>query len=78
MLAVFKNNLYYGQSDLYDDVADGSIYYPFSVTRLEDCPSVLIETGYVTNDSECLKLIDTTNQQKLAAAIAQGVENSLV
>ena len=77
MLAVFKNNLYYGQSDLYDDVADGSIYYPFSVTRLEDCPSVLIETGYVTNDSECLKLIDATNQQKLAAAIAQGVENSL-
>ena len=78
LLAVFKNNLYYGQSDLYDDVADGAVYYPFSVTRLEDCPSVLIETGYITNDNECLKLIDVNNQQKLAAAIAQGVENSLV
>ena len=78
LLAVFKNNLYYGQSDLYDDVADGAVYYPFSVTRLEDCPSVLIETGYITNDNECLKLIDTTNQQKLAGAIAQGVENTLV
>lgn len=78
LLAVFKNNLYYGQSDLYDDVADGAVYYPFSVTRLEDCPSVLIETGYITNDNECLKLIDATNQQKLAGAIAQGVENTLV
>lgn len=77
LLTVFKNNLYYGQSDLYDDIADGAIYYPFSVTRLEDCPSVLIETGYVTNDNECLKLIDVNNQQKLAAAIAQGVESSL-
>ena len=77
LLGVFKNNLYYGQSDLYDDISDGSIYYPFSVTRLEDCPSVLIETGYVTNDNECLKLIDASNQQRLAAAIAQGVENSL-
>lgn len=77
LLAVFKNNLYYGQSNLYDDISDGANYYPFSVARLEDCPSVLVETGYVTNDSECLKLIDTANQQKLAAAIAQGIENSL-
>lgn len=77
LLSVFKNNLYYGQSDLYDDISDGALYYPFSVTRLEDCPSVLIETGYVTNDNECLKLIDATNQQRLASAIAQGVENSL-
>ena len=77
LLAVFKNNLYYAQSNLYDDIADGTVYYPFSVTRLEDCPAVLIETGYITNDSECLKLIDGTNQQKLANAIALGIEASL-
>lgn len=74
LLSTFKNSLYYGQSDLYDDISDGTVYYPFSVARLEDCPSVLIETGYVTNDSECLKLIDAGNQQKLANAIATGVE----
>ncbi len=77
LLDVFRNSLYYGRSDLYDDIADGSIYYPFSVTRLEDCPAVLIETGYVTNDSECLKLIDTANQQRLADAIATGIEMTL-
>lgn len=77
LLAVFKNNLYYGQSSLYDDIADGTVYYPFSVARLEDCPAVLIETGYITNDNECLKLIDTSNQQKLAGAIATGIEAAL-
>ena len=77
LLAVFKNNLYYSQSDLYDDISDGTLYYPFSVLRLEDCPSVLIETGYITNDNERLKLIDTANQQKLAEAIASGIESSL-
>lgn len=78
LLDVFRNSLYYGQSNLYDDIADGSVYYPFSVTRLEDCPSVLIETGYITNDSECLKLIDATNQQRLANAIADGIEASII
>lgn len=77
LLSVFKNNLYYGQSNLYDDISDGTVYYPFSVARLEDCPAVLIETGYITNDNECLKLIDTANQQKLAGAIAAGIEMAL-
>ena len=77
LLTVFKNNLYYGQTSLYDDISDGTAYYPFSVARLEDCPSVLVETGYVTNDNECMKLIDTSNQQKLANAIASGIELTL-
>jgi N-acetylmuramoyl-L-alanine amidase len=78
LLSVFRNNLYYGQSTIYDSLADGTAYYPFSVARLEDCPSVLIETGYITNDSECMKLIDANNQQKLANAIAVGIEQSLI
>ena len=78
LLSEFKNNLYYGQSNLYDSLADGTAYYPFSVARLEDCPSVLVETGYITNDSECMKLIDAGNQQKLANAIANGIEQSLI
>jgi N-acetylmuramoyl-L-alanine amidase len=77
LLNVFRNNLYYAQSSLYDDIADGTVYYPFSVARLEDCPAVLIETGYITNDNECLKLIDASNQQRLANAIAAGIEGSL-
>ncbi len=77
LLSVFRNNLYAGQSSLYGSLAGGTVYYPFSVTRLEDCPSVLIETGFITNDNECMKLIDSGNQQLLAEAIAKGIESSL-
>ncbi len=77
LLSVFRNNLYAGQSSLYGSLADGTAYYPFSVTRIEDCPSVLIETGFITNDSECMKLIDSGNQQLLAEAIAKGVESTV-
>ncbi len=75
LLSVFKNNLYYGNTSLYDDISDGTIYYPFSVARLEDCPSVLIEVGFVTNDNECYMLTQTSNQQLLASAIAEGIED---
>ncbi len=78
LLSVFKNNLYYGQTSLYDDIADGTIYYPFSVARLEDCPSVLVEVGFVTNDNECYMLTQTNNQQLLASAIADGIEDYVV
>ncbi len=78
MIKVFKNNLYYGQQELYDDLADGARYYPFAVTRIEDCPSVLIETGYVTNDAECYKLIESSTHQLFGQAIADGIEKTLL
>ncbi len=78
MIKVFKNNLYYGQQNLYDDLSDGARYYPFAVTRIEDCPSVLIETGYVTNDAECYKLIQSSTHQLFGQAIAAGVEKTLL
>lgn len=78
MIKVFKNNLYYGQQNLYDDLSDGARYYPFAVTRIEDCPSVLIETGYVTNDAECYKLIESSTHQLFGQAIATGIEKTLL
>ncbi len=78
MIKVFKNNLYYGQQSLYDDLSDGARYYPFAVTRIEDCPSVLIETGYVTNDAECYKLIQSSTHQLFGQAIANGIEKTVL
>lgn len=78
MIKVFKNSLYYGQQELYDDLSDGSMYYPFAVARLEDCPSVLIETGFVTNDNECYKLIQPSTHQLFGQAIASGIEKTLL
>lgn len=78
MLSVFKSTLYNGQANLYDTISDGTPYYPFSVTRLDECPSVLIETGYVSNNEECYKLIQSQNQQLLGEAIAKGIEKTVL
>lgn len=45
------------------------------VLNSPDIPSVLIETGYLTNPAEARKLNTAAFQQSLAGAIAQGVVN---
>lgn len=46
----------------------------FMVLRAPDVPSVLIETGFISNPRTEAKLRDKKYQQKLAAAIMQGVK----
>ena len=77
LLSVHRNHFYYGRQELYNELADNVQYYPFSVTRVEDCPSVLIEVGYMTNDEECYKLIDPSNQKLLGKAVADGIIKTL-
>lgn len=77
LLSVHRNHFYYGRQELYNELADNVQYYPFSVTRVEDCPSVLIEVGYMTNDEECYKLIDPSNQKLLGKAVADGIIRTL-
>ncbi len=77
LLNVHRNSFYYGRQELYNELADAVQYYPFGVTRIEDCPSVLVEVGYVTNDEECYKLIDTNNQKLLGKAVADGIVRTL-
>ena len=48
-------------------------YYPFYVTRVTDCPSILLENGFMTNDAELENLTDGAYTKKLARAIAKGV-----
>lgn len=45
----------------------------FVVLRSPDVPSMLIETGFITNPGEEKKLDDPDYRQRLASAIAQGV-----
>lgn len=54
--------------------SDGGVrYYPYKVTRLEECPAVLVECGYLSNPTECAALCDAANQERLAQAIADGI-----
>ena len=45
----------------------------FVVLKIPDVPSILVETGFISNPREARKLKDSAYQSKLAASIAQGV-----
>ncbi len=77
LLSVHKNRLYAGRQELYSSLADKVQFYPFSVTRVEDCPSTLIEVGYLTNDAECAMLAQPENQAAFGKAIADGIYKTL-
>ncbi|WP_417581618.1 N-acetylmuramoyl-L-alanine amidase [Nitrincola sp.] len=47
----------------------------FSVLRSPDVPSILIETGFITNPQEEAQLRTSAYQQRMAQAIFQGVNN---
>lgn len=68
-------NYYYTdtQSDEYTTLDRGIKFFPFMVTRIEECPSVLVECGYLTNELDAQFLISEGGQKILATAIAQGI-----
>ena len=48
------------------------------VLQAVQCPSALIEAGYLSNNKELAKIKEAGYQQKLAASILKGIENYLV
>jgi N-acetylmuramoyl-L-alanine amidase len=49
----------------------------FYVIRNTSMPAVLVETGYITNPSEASRLLSGSYQERLAEAIARGVDGFL-
>ena len=47
----------------------------FQVLRVPNVPSILVETGYISNPGEEKRLSDARYQRKLAKAILQGIRN---
>lgn len=47
----------------------------FVVLKNHEMPSILVETGYITNPTEEARLSDSAFQQRMAAAIADGVRS---
>lgn len=47
----------------------------FSVLRNTDMPAVLIETGFLSSQTDRERLIDTSYQQQLASSLADGLED---
>ncbi len=47
----------------------------FIVLKSPDVPSILVETGFITNPAEAKKLKSRSHQQKLAKAILKGIKD---
>ena len=45
----------------------------FAVLRLVDCPAVLVEAGYLSNDAEALRIADPSYRARIAEAVAEGI-----
>lgn len=58
----------------YAMVNKGAHFYPFHVTRVENCPSVLVECGFITNAND-FKIINSDKGRK---ALARGIYNGIV
>ncbi|MCD7731661.1 MAG: N-acetylmuramoyl-L-alanine amidase [Oscillospiraceae bacterium] len=53
----------------------GAKYNYFFVTQQQDFPSILVESGFVTNYTEAMALANSTHQKGLAQAIVTGIKN---
>lgn len=64
---------------LYDgkDCCKGNFYDYFAVTTQQDFPSILIETGFITNYNEATALNVPENQNAIAECIVLGIEDYL-
>lgn len=58
--------------------SDGGVrFYPFRTTRIEECPAVLVECGYLSNATECSAICQPANQERIAEAVCRGVTEYL-
>ncbi len=46
----------------------------FAVLKSPDIPSILVETGFISNRGDCRRLMDEHHRQRLAEAIFAGVQ----
>lgn len=47
----------------------------FAVLKSPDIPSILVETGFMSNADDCRRLVTETHQQELAEALQSGIAN---
>lgn len=77
LVYTYRNSIYKDEqySFCYDKIDKKIKFYPFQVTRISVCPSVLVEMGFLTNGLEAQVLADNNSQLWLARAISDGIGN---
>ncbi len=72
---VYKTHIYAPADTNYPKVDKAIKFYPFYVTRMNECPAVLVETGFMTNPVEGMILGNDNTQYWLAFGITRGIES---
>lgn len=62
-----KTNLSYAMKNR------GAHFYPFRVTRVENCPAVLVECGFISNSSDFKIQNSASGQKNIACGIYKGI-----
>ena len=75
LAAVYKTHIYTPEDENYNRVDKKIKFYPFYVIRRNHCPAILIETGFMTNETEGRLLTMSSTQYMLAQGIADGIKN---
>ena len=73
VVVAYQNSVYSPADDNFERVDRKVKYYPFYVTRVDNCPSVLVETGFLTNVVEGNVLANPAYQHIIGNAIAYGI-----
>lgn len=73
LVSAYKNQIYAGSSR--DSSDRGSLFGAYRVARVEECPAILVEYGFVTNTVECQALENAGNRAALASATVTGIKN---
>lgn len=75
LVDAYKNEIYKNSDQsIKNKVSRGANFYAFRVARVEECPAILIEYGFVSNTSECEILQTAANRDILAAATVEGIK----
>ncbi len=75
LVSTYQNYIYQPGDTNYPSINRGIKFYPFFVTRLNQCPSELIETGFMTNIVEGSILANDNQQYWIAQGITYGLMN---
>ena len=73
LVSAYNTKIYAGQSK--NNVDRGCVFGAYRVARVEECPAILVEYGFVTNTAECQALENASNRAALAQATVKGIKN---
>ncbi|MCR4926003.1 MAG: N-acetylmuramoyl-L-alanine amidase, partial [Clostridiales bacterium] len=72
LVSAYTNSIYHKNDS---NISRGTKYGEYAVTRVTNCPAVLVEVGFISNQTEGNAMIkDINGENYLAKAIADGIE----